>query len=187
LDPLVTDTIQPNLNSPFDFPIDPDASWSITEKRDLWDWIGRNIPKAVSRAEAGNPLLQKFIDPKTPPDRPDIGVTPEDLKFLDSLRISKNFTSHKRPPPTTIPTDSRQFSKYQKATVEDHPMENRTGYTPAPSSPTRDFIPESSTTRAPEPPTPGPSNTIPTVNKNPAPTMQIPLPNFNRTDYRSFS
>jgi hypothetical protein len=48
-------------------------------------------------------------------------------------------------------------------------------------------MPESSTTRAPEPPTPGPSNTIPTVNKTPAPTVQIPLPKFNRSDYRSFS
>jgi hypothetical protein len=66
-------------------------------------------------------------------------------------------------------------------------MENRTGYTPPPSSPTRDFMPERSTTRAPEPPTPGPSNTIHTVNKKPAPTIQIPLPNFNRFDYRSFS
>jgi hypothetical protein len=109
------------------------------------------------------------------------------LKFLDSLRIPKDFTGYKRPPPTTILTDGRQFSKYQKATVEDHPMENRTGYTPPPSSPARDFMPERSTTRAPEPPTPGPSNTIPTVNKKPAPTVQISLPNFNRFDYRSFS
>jgi hypothetical protein len=46
---------------------------------------------------------------------------------------------------------------------------------------------ERSTTHALDPPTPGPSNTIPTVNKKPAPTMQIPLPNFNRSDYRSFS
>jgi hypothetical protein len=66
-------------------------------------------------------------------------------------------------------------------------MENRTGYTPPPSSPTRDFMPERSTTHAPEPPIPGPSNTIPTVNKKPVPTVQIPLPNFNRSDYRSFS
>jgi hypothetical protein len=65
-------------------------------------------------------------------------------------------------------------------------MENRTGYTPPPSSPTRDFMLERSSTHAPEPPTPGLSNTIPTVNKKSAPTIQIPLPNFNRSDYRSF-
>jgi hypothetical protein len=66
-------------------------------------------------------------------------------------------------------------------------MENRTGYTPPLSSPTRDCVMERSTTHAPEPPTPIPSNTIPTVNKKPAPTVQIPLPNFNISDYRSFS
>jgi hypothetical protein len=103
LDPLVTDTIHPNLNSPFDFPIDPDAPWTITKKRDLQDWIGRNISEAVSRAEAGNPLLRKFIDPKTPPDRPDIGLIPEDLKFLDSLRIPKNFTGYKGLPLLLFP------------------------------------------------------------------------------------
>jgi hypothetical protein len=66
-------------------------------------------------------------------------------------------------------------------------MENRTGFNPPPSSPTRDCMPERTTTPAPELPTPGPSNTIPTVNKKPAPTAQIPLPNFNRSDYRSFT
>jgi hypothetical protein len=66
-------------------------------------------------------------------------------------------------------------------------MENRPGYTPTPSSSIRDFMQERSTTRAPEPPTPSPSYTIPTVNKKPAPTVQIPLPNFKRSDYRSCS
>jgi hypothetical protein len=48
-------------------------------------------------------------------------------------------------------------------------------------------MPERNTTRAQEPLIPSPSNRIPTVNKKPSLTVQIPLPNFNRSDYRSFS
>jgi hypothetical protein len=46
-----------------DLPIDQDdnAPWTIDQKRDLWEWIVKNLDEVINWAENRNPILHKFI------------------------------------------------------------------------------------------------------------------------------
>jgi hypothetical protein len=137
----------------------------IGQKRDLWEWIVKNLDDTIAQAKNGNPTLCKFIHFCPYEDNSNIGLSDKDQELLDKLKILDFMEKEKSKSPTPPPNPSRSSTNYKKPSVEIPPIDiDRSQY--------QDFSEKTQ---------PGPSTTS---NK---PNKCSQTKNFNKFNFRSLS
>jgi hypothetical protein len=113
------------IESPANLPLnlDHDIPWTIEQKRDLWEWIVKNLNDAIARAEDGNSTLHKFIRFCPHEDNPNIGLFDKDQELLDKLKIPNFMVKEKSKSSTPTPNPSGSSTNYKKLTVEIPPID----------------------------------------------------------------
>jgi hypothetical protein len=78
----------------------------------------KNLDDAIDRAENGNPTLRQFIHFRSHEDNPNIGLSDQDQKLLDKLKLLDFIENEKSKSPTPPPNPSASSMNYKKTTVE---------------------------------------------------------------------
>jgi hypothetical protein len=96
--------------------LDSDTPGMIEQKRDLWEWIVKNLDDAIAWTDNGNPIIRKFFRFRLHDDQFNIGLSDKDQELLDKLKIPDFIEMEKSKSPT--PYLNRYSNNYQKPTVE---------------------------------------------------------------------
>jgi hypothetical protein len=112
------------IESPTDPPLnlDNNTPWTIEQKRDLWEWIVKNLDDAIARAKNGNRTLCKFIHFRPHKDNHNLGLSDNDQELLDKLKIPDFIEKEKSKSPTPPPNPSGSLTSYKKPIVEIPPV-----------------------------------------------------------------
>jgi hypothetical protein len=113
------------IELPADLPLDQDKDipWTIAQKRDLWEWIVKNLDNALARAENAIPTIHKYIRIRPHEDNPNIGLSDKDQEPLDKSKIPDFLEKEKSQSPPPPPNRNGSSTNYKKPTVERPPID----------------------------------------------------------------